>query len=139
MKDYPISVLQKLSAAIRNEEGAQQWLIDNGYQELAEFWEAYQEVEKSFQWLKNNGFIHFAALIDAMSENTKAKMWLVQNGYRNLAAFADASEGNKTAVMFLLRSEDKKWLDPAKAIYDYNKKKQKKGFWSIFNFGNPYS
>jgi hypothetical protein len=26
----------------------------------------------------------------------------------------------------------------AKEIYDYEKKKEKKGRWNIFNFGNPY-
>ena len=56
MKEYPISVLRKLSAAIRDEEGAQKWLVDNGYRELSEFWDAYENVEKSFQWLKDNGF-----------------------------------------------------------------------------------
>jgi len=139
MKDYPFDALKKLSAAIREEKGAQQWLVDNGYHELSEFWDAYLGIEKSFQWLKNNGYLYFAALIDAMNGVSRAKAWLVQNGYRSLAAFADAAEGNKSAVVFLLNTPEKMWLDVAKAIHEYHKKKEKKGFWGIFNLGNPYS
>ena len=138
MKEYSNSVLQKLCEMIREEEGAQQWLVDNGYRELSEFWDAYEDVEKSFQWLKNNGFLHFAALVDAMSGNEQAKMWLMQSNHMVLAVFADAAEGNKSAVMWMLKSGEKGWLAVAKEIYDYEKKKRKKGIWSIFNFGNPY-
>jgi hypothetical protein len=139
MRDYPIEALNKLSAAIRNEEDAQQWLVDNGYRELSEFWDAYEEVEKSFQWLKNNGYLQFAALIDAMSGNVTAKTWLLRNDYRWLAAFADAAEGNKTAIDYLITTPEKLWLTVAKTIYDYEKKKKKRGFLStLFNLGNPY-
>jgi len=138
MKEYDSSALKKLSATIRGDEVAQQWLKDNGYRELSEFWDAYESIEKSFQWLKNNGFIHFAALIDAMSGKDAAKVWLIKSGYRMLAAFADASEGNKTAVEWMAQQRNYDWLEVAKAIFDYNEKKKKKGFWNIFNFGNPF-
>ena len=139
MKEYSSEALKKLCGTIQGEKGSQQWLVENGYRELSEFWDAYEDMEKSFQWLKNNGFIHFAATVDAMSGNDTAKVWLIQNGYRMLAALSDASEGNKTAVMWMLKFNHKGWLEVAKAIYDYNKKKKKKGFWSFLNFGNPYS
>ena len=139
MKQYDTEELRMLEGAIRDEEGAQKWLMENGFRELAEFWEAYGDVEKSFQWLKNNGYVHFAALVNAMSGNEKAKVWLIRHGFATLAAFSDAAEGNQSAVSLLLKTDEKGWVGVAKAIFEYNKKKEKKGFWNIFNFGNPYS
>ena len=140
MKEYSSEVLKKLTAAIRGDKDSQQWLVDNNYRELSEFWDAYEDMENSFQWLKNNGYVHFAATVDAMGGNEKAKVWLMQNGYRMLAALSDASEGNKTAVMWMLKLNHKDWLNVAKAIYDYNNKKKKKGFlWTLLNLGNPYA
>ncbi len=139
MKEYDLKALQKLCAAIREEEGAQKWLVDNGYRELSEFWDAYENVEKSFVWLKDNGFIHFAALVDAMSGNETAKAWLIQNKFVTLGILTDAAEGNKSAVDWLMKARESGWVMVAKAIYDYENKKKKKGFWNIFSFGNPYS
>jgi hypothetical protein len=106
---------------------------------LYEFWEAYFGQEKSFKWLLENGHKHLAAAVDAASGQDKAKLWLIANGYRELAAIISASEGNKPAVAFLMGSKYKGWVGIAHEIYEYNSKKSKKGIWSIFNLGNPYS
>ena len=49
MRDYEIKELLKLCEAIRGEEGAHEWLKNNGFRELSEFWDAYQDIEISFQ------------------------------------------------------------------------------------------
>jgi hypothetical protein len=136
MKEYDPIVLKKFSALIKKEEGAQEWLVENGYRELQEFWDAVLGIEKSFQWLKTNGFVHFAAMTDAIHGNAQARAWLIQHGYRILAAVSDAAEGNKIAVALLLKLRETDWLNVAKTMYDFFKKKEKK---SIFNFGNPFS
>lgn len=138
MKHYPVEALSHLAAAIRDEKGAQQWLVDNGYRELSEFWDAYVGIEKSFKWLLASGFRHFAATVDAASGNDQAKLWLIKSGYRELSAIVDASEGNKVAVAFLLNSDYKDWVGITHEIFEYNKRK-KKGFWNILNFGNPFN
>jgi hypothetical protein len=136
MKEYDQIVLKKFSSLIKKEDGAQEWLVENGYPELHEFWDAVLGIEKSFQWLKTNGFVHFAAMTDAIHGNAQARAWLIQHGYRILAAVSDAAEGNKIAVALLLKLREPDWLNVAKAMYDFFKKKEKK---SIFNFGNPFS
>jgi len=138
MKDYENSALLKLCALIREEEGARQWLIDNGYRELAEFWEANERVEKSFRWLLENNHRELAALVDALHSEEKAKMFLVKAGHPELAAVVDAADGNKTAVVFLLKSGNKGWLAVAREIYLWEQKSKKKGIWNIFDFGNPF-
>ena len=138
MKEYESVALKKLCAAIRGEEGAQQWLLENGYRELSEFWDAYQDDEKSFQWLKGNGYIHFAALVDAMSGKDSAKAWLLVNRFVVLGILVDAAAGNKSAVESLLKAGERGWALVAKEIFDWERKKNKKGIWNIFNLGNPY-
>src|SRR5437763_7046868 len=135
MKEYEPIVLKKFSSLIKKEEGANEWLVENGYPELPQLWDAIAGIEKSFQWLKNNDFVHFAAMTDAMHGKAQARAWLIQHGYRVLAAVCDAADGNRIAVALLLKLQELDWLNVAKAMYDFFKKKEKR---SIFNFGNPF-
>ena len=137
MDSYPDTAIEKWCDYISGNDDAGKWLIENNFRELAEFWDAYENIEKSFQWLKNNGFVHFAACIDAMNNNSKAKLWLLQYGYTDLAAFCDASEGNQKAVSMLLQDEKYQLIKVARTIHNTERKK-KKTFWRIFDFGNPF-
>ena len=109
-----------------------------GFEELAEFRNAFEDVEKSFQWLKDNGYIHLAALTDALGGKDSAKGWLIKNKFVSLGIMVDAAAGNKSAVDWLIKAGEPGWVLVAKAIFDYEKKKEKKGFWNFFSFGNPY-
>jgi len=137
MKDYPDEVIEKLCEYINGNEFAATWLIENNFRELAEFWDAYENIEKSFQWLKDNGYPHLAACIDTMNHNSKAKLWLMQYGYSDLAVFCDASEGKQQAVSILLKNQNYQLLKVANTIFTHQKKK-KKSFWRIFDLGNPF-
>lgn len=137
MNEYPDIAIVKWCDYIGGDTNARTWLIENNFRELAEFWDAYEDVETSFQWLKSNGFVHLAACIDAMSENDSAKAWLMRYGYTDLAAFCDASEGKQSAVSILVSSGNHQLVTVAKKIFD-TVSKRKKSMWSIFNFGNPF-
>ena len=139
MKKYDTVALLKLCALIKEEPGAREWLLENNCRELYEFWEAYEHIEKSFKWLLENKHPELAAMVDALHGSDNAKAFLVKSGQHELAAFIDATDGNKAAVTWLLKSGHKNWLAVAREIYVYNKKKEKKGFWKIFDFGNPFS
>ena len=138
MRDYELTPLLKLCSYIREEDGAKQWLLDNDYRELAEFWDAVENTELSFKWLIENKHIELAATVDAFHGKDQAKAWLIKMEHRELAALVDASDGNKTAVVFLLKAGYKPWLAVAREIYMWNQKNRKTGFWSIFDFGNPF-
>jgi hypothetical protein len=137
LKVYNIEALGHLSAMIKDQNDAKEWLVTNGYRELAEFWDAYIGIEKSFKWLLDNGYKHLAAAVDAASGEDKAKLWLIANGYRELAAFISASEGNEPAVHLLMKSDYKGLVTVAHEIYEYNKKKTK-GIMGFFNGLNPF-
>ncbi|HKR03872.1 MAG TPA: hypothetical protein VJY62_04485 [Bacteroidia bacterium] len=137
MRDYPEIAIEKWCDYISGNDDARRWLEENNFRELAEFWDAYENIEQSFQWLKSNGFLHLAACIDAANHNSKAKLWLLKYGYTDLAAFCDASEGNQHAVSILLQNEKYQLVRVARTIYS-NHKKKKRSFWRIFDFGNPF-
>ena len=137
LKDYDINALSHFAAMVREEKGAQEWLVENGYRELSEFWDAYTGIEKSFKWLLENGYKHLAAAVDAASGQDKAKLWLIANGYRELALFISATEGNKAAVAVLLKSQYKGLVGVSHEIYEYNRKRSK-GLRGFFNTLNPF-
>jgi hypothetical protein len=138
MKQYETEILVKLAAAMRDEEDSAQWLRENGFRELVEFREAYEHIEKSFRWLLENNFRELAALVDALHGNDQAKLWLIKSGCVELAAMVDASDGNKSAMTMLANADQKGWIAVAREIYLSNQQKEKKSFWHIFSFGNPF-
>ena len=139
MKNYDKIVFEKMVLIARNDDKqAEQWLMDNDYQELKEFWDAYAGMEKSFKWLLENDYRHLAATVDALNGNDQAKVFLLSSGNRELAAFVDASAGSKNAVVWLLKFKHPGWVLVAKEIFDKEKKKDRSFFSSFLNFGNPF-
>lgn len=139
MKGYDKEVYEKLILLVRNDDKeAEQWLMDNGYRELKEFWDACEGVEKSFKWLMENDYKQLAATVDALDGNDKAKVFLLTSGNRELAAFVEAAAGSQKAISFLLRFNHHGWVMVAKEFFEFDKKKNKNFFWSLLNFGNPF-
>ena len=113
MKSYPIEVYENLVLCARNnDDAAQQWLVDNDYREMSEFWDAFEGVEKSFKWLMENGYRHLAATVDAMAGDGKAKVFLITfrmekelpkksilENYVNIIEWGDGIFGIKKASM----------------------------------------
>ncbi len=138
MKKYDKEDFEKLILVIRNNDTeSEKWLDENGVRELHEFWDAYEDVEKSFKWLMDNGYRQLAATVDALNGNDQAKVFLLSSGNRELAAFVEACSGSQQAVSWLLKGGYGGWVMVAKEIYLRNQKKEK-SFWSIFNLGNPF-
>lgn len=139
MKKYDKEVFEKMIMLVRKEDPeAAQWLIDNQYRELKEFWDACEGMEKSFKWLFDNGWKQLAAAVDALDGNQKAKVFLLSSGNRELAAFVEATTGNQKAITWLLKNEHHGWVLLAKEFFDFDKKKDKGFFWNLLNIGNPF-
>ena len=139
MKEYTKEAFEKLILYIRNDdERSGQWLLDNDYRELKEFWDACEGVEASFKWLMENDCKPLAATVDALNENDQAKVFLISSGHRELAAFVDATDGSKSAIGWLLKYKHPGWVMVAKEFFEKNKKKEKNFLWGFLNFGNPF-
>jgi hypothetical protein len=139
MRGYDKEVFENLILLVRNnDKESEAWLIDNGYQELKEFWDACEGVEISFKWLLENGYRQLAATVDALDGNDKAKVFLLSSGNRELAAFVEATSGSQKAISWLLKYNHHGWVMVAKEFFDIDKKKEKNFIWNLLNFGNPF-
>ena len=139
MKNYDKEVFEKLILLIRKEdEIAGKWLVDKGYRELKEFWDACDGMEKSFRWLLENNFRQLAATVDAINGNDKAKVFLLSSGNGELAAFVEAANGSQKAISWLLKFNHQGWVMVAKEFFEKEKKKDKNFFSTFLNFGNPF-
>ncbi len=140
MKVYGHEAFEKLIHVVRTDDkDARQWLVENGYEELPQFWDAIEGVEQSFRWLFENNYKQLAAVIDAFDGNDKAKLFLLASGNRELAAFVEAVQGSGKALTWLIKFKHHGWALLAKEIFDKDNKKEKKGFFhALFNMGNPF-
>ena len=140
MRSYDNEVFEKLILLVRNEdEDAGKWLVDYGFRELKEFWDACDGMEKSFKWLLENGFKQLAATVDAINGNDKAKVFLLSSGNGELAAFVEATTGSQKAISWLLKNNQQGWVMVAKEFFEIENKKNKGFFNTFLNFGNPFS
>ena len=134
---YPFEVMEKLSLSILDDADAQQWLVINGYTQLADFSLAINEDEKAFRRLAHGNDRELAAVVDALNGKDEAKKWLLLNGFREHAAMCDAVEESKSAIIWLNNFGHPGWLLLAKAINKKNKEDEKKDPWGFMRFLFP--
>ena len=127
--------MEKLSTSIGGDDEAHEWLVINGFTELADFSDAVFDDEKAFRRLMQGKHYELAAIVDVLGGKVEAKKWLLLNGFREHAALCDAVEENKSAIMWLNKFGHPGWLLVAKAINKKIKKDEKKdpfGFFGSF-------
>ena len=106
-----------------------QWLLKNGYPELAALSYAVQGSDEAVAWLMKNGFPELAALDAAIDEDQKAYEWLQKNNIPFHIVFADAVHGKGEAIEWfrqnklnsLLAITQKIRQDRDNHTYDYHK------------------
>jgi hypothetical protein len=75
------------------------WLIKNGYPEVAALSHAMRGSDEAYTWLMTNGFLHLAAFDSAVtSEDPKAYQWLKDNKHLFLIVLADACRGKPVSL-----------------------------------------
>ena len=55
-----------------------QWLLENGYPELAALSDTIKGSRNALEWLMKNKYFHLAAFDAAIDNNKNAKEWLSQ-------------------------------------------------------------
>ncbi len=102
MLEYPPKILLAFGETFTETDGAfHQWLLQNGYPELAALSSAIRGSHEAADWLLKNKFPHFAALDGAIDKQPKAYAWLRKYRFDFLVIFADAVNQ---------RSEAEQWL-----------------------------
>ena len=102
MLNYPPKILMAFGETFSETDSAfQQWLLQNGYPELAALSSAIRGSYEAADWLLKNNYPQFAALDGAIDKQPKAYAWLRKYNFDFLVIFADAVHQ---------RPEAEKWL-----------------------------
>lgn len=77
MLDYDVKILTAFAMTFdANGEPFNQWLLNNGYPELAALSDAIKGSKLAFQWLVKNKYYHFAAFDSILDDSKDARFWL---------------------------------------------------------------
>jgi hypothetical protein len=101
---YPAKVILAWAEAISGNREIRDWLMQNGYPELAVFVFALHNQPEPRQWLMDNGFPHLMALINGAEGKPNAILWLRNNGYDILEKMARAADNNEDALLWLFEN-----------------------------------
>lgn len=109
-RKYPDKVILAWAEAVKGNKKIQEWLINNGYEELHIFVYALHNKEDARNWLLENGFAHLMALINCAEDNENAFNWLQNNGFETLKYVGIAGDGRKEGYLWLKRFGLDQWI-----------------------------
>lgn len=95
---YPAKIWLAFGESVNGNEEILNWLMDNGYPELAALAQAVRGSEQATDWLLSQKYYHLAALDAAIDEDMRAYEWLNRHRHFFLIIFADACRGKPAAI-----------------------------------------
>lgn len=101
LHQYEPKILIAFTEAVGLNHKIHQWLLENGFPELAALASSIQCDIDAFNWLLKNGYPHFAAFSNAIDEDKAAYQWLVDHEFTLLAIITDAAYLNPEALGYL--------------------------------------
>lgn len=101
---YPAKILVAWAEAIRGNRGIREWLLKNGYRELAIFVFALHNQDDARKWLIDNGFQNLAATIAGAEGNEGATEWLRKYNFDVLMHTAMCGDGSDEAFRWLVNN-----------------------------------
>ena len=113
---YPPKILIAWAEAISGNNQIRDWLMQNGYQELAIFTYAVRNKDDARQWLMDNGCAHLLAMINAVERNDIALQWLRRFNFTILEKMALSADGHEDAHQWLIKNGHKDFAYIAKKI-----------------------
>ena len=76
ISDYDVKVLMALNESLKGDSKFTDFLMNNGFPELAAFSAAVHSNTDALHWLLNNGYPEFAILSNAIDGEDNAVQWL---------------------------------------------------------------
>lgn len=113
---YPAKVLLAWGEAISGNVEIRDWLMSNGYRELALTCHALHHVESARSWLMTHQFPHLMALVRGAEGEGKAIEWLDKFGFNFLADVALGADNDDDAIKRLLQANQREWAGIALKI-----------------------
>jgi len=128
---YDARIWLAFGEAVNANKEISDWLMQNGYPEVAALAYAIRGSEEATEWLFKNKFFHLAALDAAIDENAQARKWLADHDHTLLGIFADACQGKQAAINWFYANKMEAFVRIAQRIkhlrdnttFDYHKKK----------------
>lgn len=98
LETYPTKILLAFTEAVGGNEDLFEWLLNNGYPELALLSKSLRGGETSNRLLIQQKFPQFAAFDAAIHADVRAIIWLKKHKFIFLIRLADASRGTEIAL-----------------------------------------
>ena len=119
LETYPTKILLAFTEAVGGNEDLFEWLLKNGYHELALLSKSLRGGEASNQILIQKKFPQFAAFDAAIHGDLKAIIWLKKHKFVFLIRLADAARGTEIALNWFEKRNLKIFVMLAKKIKSY--------------------
>jgi hypothetical protein len=129
---YPVEVLLAFGEALKGNKEIYNWLLNNGYKELAALSNSIRGSNTAFDWLMKH-YPQLAAFDQLLDKETAALPWLQKHGFRFYIIFAQACHMRPQALAYLKREKLNVYIRLAGIISQCLKNKEhdihKKRFW----------
>jgi len=120
MHKYPVNILVAFGETFDTEgEQFYQWLLENGYPELAALSSAIRGSKEALMWLLKYNYPHFAALDGAIDNKKQAYDWLNKHEYPLLIMLAESVHGKPQALAWFKNQELEIFLRIAQKIRNF--------------------
>jgi len=117
---YPVKILLAFDNAIQGKNEFFEWLLENGFPELAALSNAIRGNTKAIDWLMKNGYVHYAAFDSASVDDDRAMAWLENHNHNILALVAKASRANEEAIRILKAQNLEIFIQIARHINEFS-------------------
>ena len=118
MLEYPVKILVAFGETITGNDEIHDWLVNNGYPELAALSNAIRGSDDAVKWLIKHK-PEFAVLDSAIDNDPKALVWLNSHKLYFLEVFADACRGKEEALKWFGKKDLQVFLRLAQKIKEY--------------------
>ncbi|MFA8449116.1 MAG: hypothetical protein ACEPOW_00310 [Bacteroidales bacterium] len=117
--DYPTKIWMAFGETMTGNEKIHQWLLENGYPELAALSSSIQGSEEALKWLTENGFVEFAILDAAIDEQPSAMQWLKKYGLDIELKFAAMCNKDQKCIAYFNSHDLKIFIHLANKINEF--------------------
>lgn len=118
LSDYDVKILLAFGQALSGERPFSDFLLHNGFAELAALAAAIHSDEDALKWLLKNKHPEFAVLIGAIDGEEKAMAWLKKYNFDFLLRFALACRKNDEAIKWFVQNDLKVYIQLIQMIHN---------------------
>lgn len=116
--DYDAKVLLAWHESLKGDNRFTEYLLHNGFPELAALSRAILSDLDALKWLMDNGYPEFAILSDAIDDEDEAIEWLEKAHCDFLSKFAAACRKDDAAIKWFVDNELHGFIPIIRTIHD---------------------